>query len=157
YVEAFERRDLAEKASPTRVGLAAPVIIDGKAFDTVTVAQSQADASALADESLVMTPLQTPLAATGFTTHSLEMLRDRCGNLGLVHMQGGAAPAKVAEEEKNTPLEIGGPLSVSMITGDFDLSGIGTVTHIEGDRVYGFGHPMMGLGACEFPLMTGYI
>ena len=44
-----------------------------------------------------------------------------------------------------------------MITGDFDLSGIGTVTHIEGKRVYGWGHPFMGLGACEFPLMTGYI
>ena len=44
-----------------------------------------------------------------------------------------------------------------MVTGDFDLSGIGTVTHVEGDRVYGFGHPMFSLGACEFPMMTGYI
>jgi len=41
--------------------------------------------------------------------------------------------------------------------GDFDLSGIGTVTHVEGNRVYGFGHPMFSLGACEFPMMTGYI
>ena len=44
-----------------------------------------------------------------------------------------------------------------MVTGDFDLSGIGTVTHVEGNRVYGFGHPMFSLGACEFPMMTGYI
>src|SRR5206468_1776541 len=51
----------------------------------------------------------------------------------------------------------GGPLSISLITGDFDLSGIGTVTHIEGKRVYGWGHPFMSLGSCEFPLMTGYI
>ena len=76
---------------------------------------------------------------------------------GLVPMQGGAASAKVADEEKDAPLEPGGPLAVAMITGDFDLSGIGTVTHIEGNRVYGWGHPFMGLGACEFPLMTGYI
>src|SRR5207253_7335441 len=59
--------------------------------------------------------------------------------------------------EKDAALEPGGPLAIAMITGDFDLSGIGTVTHIEGNRVYGFGHPMMSLGACEFPLMTGYI
>ena len=44
-----------------------------------------------------------------------------------------------------------------MVIGDFDLSGIGTVTHVEGNRVYGFGHPMLSLGACELPMMTGYI
>jgi hypothetical protein len=44
-----------------------------------------------------------------------------------------------------------------LVLGDFDLSGIGTVTHVEGNRVYGFGHPMMSLGACELPMMTGYI
>jgi hypothetical protein len=48
-------------------------------------------------------------------------------------------------------------LSIALVTGDFDLSGIGTVTHVEGNRVYGFGHPMFDLGACEFPMMTGYI
>src|SRR5262249_43329588 len=54
-------------------------------------------------------------------------------------------------------LSPGGALSVALITGDFDMSGIGTVTHIEGKRVYGWGHPFFGLGACEFPLMTGYV
>src|SRR5205085_1711085 len=49
------------------------------------------------------------------------------------------------------------PLSVALVTGDFDLSGIGTVTHIDGNRLYGWGHPYFGIGACDFPLMTGYI
>jgi len=31
------------------------------------------------------------------------------------------------------------------------------VTHVEGKRVYGWGHPFFGLGSCEFPLMTGYV
>jgi hypothetical protein len=44
-----------------------------------------------------------------------------------------------------------------MVIGDFDMSSIGTVTHIEGKRVYGFGHPFMSLGNCDFPLMTGYV
>src|SRR5947208_8380860 len=104
-----------------------------------------------------MRPLRTARAATGFTPHRLRLLNNKTSSVGFVPMQGGGASAKIAEDEKNTPLEPGGALSVSLITGDFDLSGIGTVTHIEGNRVYGWGHPFLSLGSCEFPLMTGYI
>jgi hypothetical protein len=156
FVEAFERRDLAEQVKPARVGLREPLTIDGKEVDAVTVANGFDNPDPAADGPWLM-PLRTPLASTGFTPHSLKLLRERCGAFGLVPMQGGGATAKVVEEEKDTALEPGGPLAVAMITGDFDLSGIGTVTHIEGNRVYGWGHPFMGLGSCEFPLMTGYI
>jgi hypothetical protein len=158
FVEAFERRDLAEQQQqPTRIGLRQPLTIDGKDFDSVTVSQRFDDPEPTAADGIFMMPLRTPLAATGFTPHALKLLRDRCGNQGLVPMQGGGAPANLPDEEKNVALQPGGPLSISLITGDFDLSGIGTVTHIEGQRVYGWGHPFMSLGACEFPLMTGYI
>src|SRR5205823_6494496 len=110
-----------------------------------------------AADGLWLTPLRTPLAATGFTSHSLSLLRDNLRSAGMVPVQAGAASARVAEEEKDAVLEPGGPLSVAMVVGDFDLSGIGTVTHIEGNRVYGWGHPFFGSGNCEFPLMTGYI
>ena len=156
YVEAFERRDLAEQSKPTRVGLKTPVRVGGKSFDAVTVAQSF-DNPPKDEDSLCLVPLQTPLAATGFTPHALALLRERVKGYGMLPMQGGAASARVAEEEKNAVLEPGGPLAIAMITGDFDLSGIGTVTHIEGNRIYGWGHPFMSLGGCDFPAMTGYI
>ncbi len=155
FVEAYERRDVAERAKPARVGLARPLTVGGRTFDAVTVSED-ADAEPAGD-GLWLRPLATPLSASGFSEHSLRLLRERCGGAGLLPVQGGGASAQVAEDEKDTPLEPGGPLAVSMISGDFDLSGIGTVTHIEGDRVYGWGHPFMGLGGCEFPLMTGYI
>jgi hypothetical protein len=157
FVEAFERRDLAEQGRPTRVRLDRPLTIDGQQFDAVNVAQGFDDPEPRSADGLWMVPLRTPLAATGFTPHSLKLLSDRCGRYGLVPVQGGGATAKVAEEEKDAALQPGGPLAVALITGDFDLSGIGTCTHIEGNRVYGWGHPFMGLGGCEFPLMTGYI
>ena len=40
YVEAFERRDLAEPTKPVRVGLKAPVRVGGRSYDAVTVSQS---------------------------------------------------------------------------------------------------------------------
>jgi hypothetical protein len=157
FVEAYERRDLADQGKPTRLGLNTPIRAGGREFDTVTVSEGCDNATPTAADGLWMTPLQTPLAATGFTAHSLALLRQRCPVAGLLPVQGGGASAVVSEQEKNTPLQPGGPLAVALITGDFDLSGIGTVTHIEGDRVYGWGHPFFGIGTCEFPLMTGYI
>jgi hypothetical protein len=156
FVEAYERRDVAEQSKPSRVGLGSPIQIGGQTFDAVTVSED-ANAEPSADDGPWLRPLRTPLAASGFTEHSLKLLRDCCGSNGLVPVQGGSASARIAEEEKNTPLEPGGPLAVSLISGDFDLSGIGTVTHIDGNRVYGWGHPFMSLGGCEFPLMTGWI
>ncbi len=156
FVEAFEKRDLAEQGQPMKLGLRTPVEVGGQSFDSVTVAQGF-DAPERGDGTLWMVPLRTPVAATGFSEHSLGLLRDRLKGTGLVPVQGGAATAKIAEEAKEAPLEPGGPLAVSMIQGDFDLSGIGTVTHIEGNRVYGWGHPFMSLGDCDLPLQTGYI
>jgi hypothetical protein len=45
-------------------------------------------------------------------------------------------------------------MGVALLTGDFILGATGTVTHIDGDRLYGFGHPMYNLGPTEFPLTT---
>jgi hypothetical protein len=157
YVEAYERRDLAEEAKSAKVGLRTPLTIDGKEFESVTVSQSFEKPDTPPADSLWLMPLRTPLASTGFTQHSLTLLQKRVGGDGLLTMQGGGTTAKIGQEEQDTPLLPGSALAVAMISGDFDLSGIGTVTHIEGDRVYGWGHPFFGGGSCEFPMMTGYI
>jgi hypothetical protein len=157
FVEAYERRDLAEQSKPVRLGLNAPIHVDGRQFDTVTVSESYEDPVPAAADGLWMVPLRTPLCASGFSAHSLAVLRYQCHAAGLLPMQSGAATAAIAHQEQNTPLQPGGPLAVALVQGDFDLSGIGTVTHIEGNRVYGWGHPFYGMGACDLPLMTGYI
>jgi hypothetical protein len=155
FVAAFDKRD--DKGKPTRVGLGQPLHLGGKEFDTVTVSQGF-ETPPRDSEDLWLTPLATPLAATGFTPQCLRLLRERCsGESGLLPVQAGGATAAVAAEAKRARLEPGAPLAVALISGDFDLSGIGTVTHVDGTRVYGWGHPFLGVGGCEFPMMTGYI
>src|SRR5262249_2645876 len=147
YVESYERRDLVEQDLPNRVGLRSPLKIGGKQFDTVTVSSDHDDPVPTAADGLWMVPLRTPLAASGFTPHALTLLRDQFRGTGMTPMQGGGVGGKVADEEAEAKIEPGAALSVALVQGDFDLSGIGTVTHVEGKRVYGFGHPFFGLGA----------
>ncbi len=157
YVAAYEKRDLADKAKPRRIGLRKPLKIDGGQVGSVIVSDDYDTPRSTAANGVWLTPLRTPLAATGMTKHSLSLLGSHLGGFGITPVQGGAVAANISKREWNTPLEPGSALTVSMITGDFDLSGIGTVTHVEGKRVYGWGHPFMGLGECKFPLMTGYV
>jgi hypothetical protein len=156
YVESYERRDLVEKESRGRITMIPPFTIEGTRYDSATVCSTANDAR-LAPDSLCMMPLQTPIAATGFTNHSLELLKTHFDDCSLVPMQAGGVSAKIADEEASVPLQPGSPMAVALVTGDFDLSGMGTVTHIEGQRIYGWGHPFFGIGTCEFPLMSGYI
>ncbi|MCK4764933.1 MAG: hypothetical protein KAW12_22225 [Candidatus Aminicenantes bacterium] len=43
-------------------------------------------------------------------------------------------------------------VAIPLIKGDFELSGSGTVTYVDGSKVYMFGHPFFNLGAVDFPL-----
>jgi hypothetical protein len=157
FAAAYERRDMDERA-PRRIGLSAPVKVGGLEYDAVSVAQGFDVPPSTREDEFVLRPLRTPLSATGFSANALRVFNERMGQrMGLVPMQGGGVSGKVASDEKDIPLEAGGSLVLSMVTGDFDLSGIGTCTHIEGQRVYGWGHPFMSLGGCEFPLMTGFV
>jgi hypothetical protein len=164
YVRASDKRIAAEakdraRGEPYRAAAAwsgPSTLIDGLAGDEIFGAA--AGPVAVAGGTLGgMRAIATPLAASGFSPRALALLSERFQPLGLAPLAGGAAPEQVIRAEGNKPLVPGAPLSIAMVTGDFDLSGIGTVTHVEGDRVYGFGHPMFSLGACEFPMMTGFI
>ncbi|MBL8794990.1 MAG: SpoIVB peptidase S55 [Planctomycetia bacterium] len=158
FVERFERRDLVEQnGKPRRVGLKEPLKIDGVQYDRVTVSAGFDASRSGAEDGLWMVPLRMPVATTGFSSRSLDVLRDGLKSHGLLPVQSGGAAGKIAAKEKEADLQIGGPLAVALVMGDFDMSGIGTVTHIEGDRVYGWGHPFFGMGGCDLPLMTGYI
>ncbi len=164
YVRSNDRRITAElkdnPAGAVRASSLPPLIplVEGLARDGAPEEWPRALPVTVSGGALAgMTPIVTPLAASGFSPRALALLGQRLRPLGMAPMSGGAATARIIREEGDRPLVPGSPLSIAMVTGDFDLSGIGTVTHVEGDRVYGFGHPMLSLGACDLPMMTGYI
>lgn len=162
FVNSFERRDgLVEGrrlplTQPLRLGdrVWTEVWLSGGGNDSMSGQPSEP--RRIPADALWLTPLQLPLAGIGFTSHALHLLGERVGGYGLVPVQGGAVGSVKAGEMPNELLP-GAALAVGLVTGDLSLYTLGTVTEVVGDRIYAFGHPMLGLGRCEFPLFSGYV
>ncbi len=56
-----------------------------------------------------------------------------------------------------SPLEPGGMLSVSLVQGDMEMAGSGTITYISGKKVLLFGHPLFALGPVDLPLWSASV
>jgi len=103
----------------------------------------------------LLRPIATPLVMSGFGQDATDILNAALGQ-GFVPT-GAAAGTRPGEMPFEGPLKPGDAIGVNFVTGDFLLGGTGTVTHIDGDQVYAFGHPMYNLGPTEFPMTRAYV
>ena len=103
-----------------------------------------------------LSPLALPLVFSGFEPSAFEWARDVFSSMGFVPVlgSGGSAGGAIGPLPD---LEPGAAVGVSLIEGDLDLSATGTVTHIDQDRVYAFGHPLYNLGPTQFPMKKAYV
>ncbi len=108
------------------------------------------------DLAAAMKPLPTPLFASGISTHTLAALRGEYEKRGLQVMQvpGGSS---TTGGPTAASLEPGSAIGVSLLTGDFAISGVGTLTWRDGDRLLAFGHPMFGFGPVDLPMTTAEV
>jgi len=54
-------------------------------------------------------------------------------------------------------LRPGDPVGMSLIRGDLEMGATGTVTHVDGTRVYAFGHPFLNLGPTSFAMTEAHV
>ena len=100
-------------------------------------------------------PIATPLSVAGFHPETLKAFAPQFKAMGMSLLQGagGAGPkAKGAAEPDAPPLEPGSNIVVPLVRGDLDVSAGGTVTYVDGDRLYAFGHSLLELGFTELPM-----
>jgi hypothetical protein len=102
-------------------------------------------------------PIATPLVMSGFEPDVADTLGSAFRDQGFIPTGGTAAGMSHGEMPFDGPLKPGDAIGVQFINGDLQLGGTGTVTHIDGDRVYAFGHPMYNLGPTEFPMTRAYV
>jgi hypothetical protein len=108
--------------------IAAPLVVSG------------ADPDYIHRASRVLGPGVTPLLGSGIAPSSAAVPGSSSG----AEREGGA-------------LEPGSAVGVQFVRGDANWTAIGTVTHLDGDRLVAFGHPLFNAGAIDMPMVAVYV
>ena len=99
-----------------------------------------------------MVDIATPISFGGFSRATLEAFAPQLRVLGLEPRQGITGGGKVEAGMGNpADLKPGSMISVELMAGDLSVGADGTVTYIDGNRVWAFGHRFLAIGATALP------
>ena len=107
-------------------------------------------AAAGAQMGALLRPIATPLVLSGMDNATADLVSSMFRDAGFTPMLSGGAGGDAAPSTE--PLRPGDPVGVSLLGGDAEMGATGTITHIDGDTLYAFGHPFYNFGPTEFPL-----
>ncbi len=106
---------------------------------------------ALAGDSRLI-DIATPISFGGFTPAALDAFAPRLRALGLELRQGIGGGSEIPSAMGNpADLKPGAMISVQLMSGDMGVGAEGTVTYIDGSRIYAFGHRFLDIGATSLP------
>jgi hypothetical protein len=133
-------------------------------------ADSPADVSVIgtntvnAGIAMLLRPISTPINFSGFDTRTIDPLVSAFRDLGFLPVMAGAAQlgsqsstTSAPSGSSSAPLRPGDPIGVALMSGDLEVGATGTVTEVDGNRVYAFGHPFYGLGPTQFPMTRAHV
>lgn len=98
-------------------------------------------------------PISTPLVCSGCDPEVLNYYAPIFRMQGLEPTAGGG----MADVDTPLPLLPGTGIGGALVTGDLSIAGIGTLTYVDGNTVYGFGHPFLGSGSMEIPMTQAQV
>lgn len=96
--------------------------------------------------------LKIPIICPGLDDQLLQELKKELPCFDFLRVQEGGGVV----DDSIIPYP-GSSLGVLLVEGDLTWYGMGTCTYTEGDKIWGFGHPMAALGETELPMTAGYI
>ena len=102
-------------------------------------------------------PLPCPLITSGIPAEVCEQFKAREESFGLMVVAGGSVGNGNTENRENVRLTPGACLCVPLVSGDIQISTFGTVTEVIDDKVYGFGHFLLGQGQIDLPMAAGKV
>jgi hypothetical protein len=112
-------------------------------------------AAAGAQMGALLRPIATPLVLSGMDNATAGLVSSMFRDSGFTPMLSGGSGGDAAPSTE--PLRPGDPVGVALLGGDAEMGATGTITHIDGNRIYAFGHPFYNFGPTEFPLTRATI
>jgi hypothetical protein len=102
--------------------------------------------------------IQTPLSISGVTPAVMQQFAPFFNAYGFSVVQSGTSGgAGTLPSTPSKRLEPGSAVSAELVSGDLDISANGTVTYVDGDKVFAFGHPFLSAGPLDLPMTNAYI
>ncbi len=105
-----------------------------------------------ADGTAWFRPLTGTVTVSGFSPRTLSLLSAELAGISLQVREG---PGRMDRDP--LPLKEGSAVGFSLVTGDVDVTAVGTVTYRRGDRILAFGHPFLQIGPLEAPMCTAWV
>ncbi len=101
--------------------------------------------------------LPCPLITSGLPAEVCEQLSEAVEPFGFVVVAGAASTGADVDAGEKAQLVPGSYIAVPFVSGDISMSISGTVTEVIGDKVYAFGHFLLGYGQIDLPLATAKV
>lgn len=111
--------------------------------------------AALADLAPSLRPIGAAMVLGGFDPDLDRRLRDAL-SMPAPPNQAPARPASRVNEPTGT-LRGGDPVGVSLVRGDLEMGATGTVTYVDGSKIYAFGHPFLNLGPMTLAMTRAHV
>ncbi|NLA58044.1 MAG: hypothetical protein GX855_03955, partial [Firmicutes bacterium] len=104
---------------------------------------------------LYVTPAAAPILVGGMGPRARKELAASFQSFGIETVATAGSPAIV--DVQGVKLEPGSALAVQLVTGDVQVTSLGTVTYVDGNQFIGFGHPFLNRGSVNLMAGTAYI
>ena len=100
----------------------------------------------------MLRPISTPIVLNGFVPEVHNIWASMLNHAGFTTAVGGMSSTGITQSNGSTSLQPGDSVGVMLMRGDLTIAGTGTVTLVENDRVYAFGHSFYNLGSAQYPM-----
>jgi SpoIVB peptidase S55 len=98
-----------------------------------------------------------PMSLSSFAPETISRFTPQFEKLGFVAVPSGASSTSTTANKGKKTFAPGDPVGAVLLHGDFNVAASGTVTYVDGDKVYAFGHPFLDMGEISFPMATSEV